>query len=519
MQGLMIIIIPIIALIVGVTLGIITRWIFVERKTSTSRKYAQEISEKAEKEAETVRKEAQLQAKDILLNARTVAEREDREKKQEVQKRERRIQQKEEQLDRKLNNIDRKESELRNKEKSLIAVENANVEKGREYDALISETKSRLEKISGLTAEEAKKLLIEMVENEAKLEASKRVKEIEQAMAEEANRRAQDIIALAIQKYAADYTAEHTVTVVNLPNDEMKGKIIGREGRNIRTIEAATGVEIIVDDTPGSIVVSGHNPVKREIARMSLERLISDGRIHPGRIEDIVAKTTKELENTLKEAGEKAVFDLDIHGIHPELVRIVGKLKYRTSYSQNVYQHSLEVAFMTGVMAAELGLNIKQARRAGLLHDIGKAVDHEVEGPHAQIGADLAKKYGESVKIVEAIAGHHDDRPGNIMATLVQSADAMSSARPGARKETMEAYVKRVEELEKIAASFPGVEKAFAIQAGRELRVIVQPEKVSDSDAVMLSQGIAKQVQAQMTYPGQIKVTVIRETRAVELAK
>lgn len=515
----MIIFIPIIALIVGVSLGFVSRWVFVERRTSLSRKYIQEISEKAEKEADAVRKEAQLQAKEILLNARTVAEREDREKKQEVQRRERRIQQKEEQLDRKLNNLERKESELRNKEKSLVAVENANVEKGREYDALIKETKSRLEKISGITAEEAKKLLIEMVENEAKLEASKRVKEIEQAMAEEANRKAQDIIALAIQKYAADYTAEHTVTVVNLPNDEMKGKIIGREGRNIRTIEAATGVEIIVDDTPGSIVVSGHNPVKREIARMSLERLISDGRIHPGRIEDIVAKTTKELENSLKEAGEKAVFDLDIHGIHPELVKLIGKLKYRTSYSQNVYQHSLEVAFMTGVMAAELGLNIKQARRAGLLHDIGKAVDHEVEGPHAQIGADLAKKFGESVKIVEAISGHHDDRPGNIMATLIQSADAMSSARPGARKETMEAYVKRVEELEKIAASFPGVEKAFAIQAGRELRVIVQPEKVSDSDAVMLSQGIAKQVQAQMTYPGQIKVTVIRETRAVELAK
>lgn len=505
--------------VIGGAAGYVIRRMITERRVAGAERHAHRIRDDSLKEAEKVIKEAHLQAKDILLTARTAAEKEERERREEMLRREKRFQQKEDLLDRRLNGQEKKESDLRNREKGLVSLERAAADKEQNLKALTEDMKSRLEKVSGMTADEAKKILTEMVENEARHEASKRVKEIEQQATEEAARKAQDIIALAIQRYAADYTAEHTVTTVNLPSDDMKGKIIGREGRNIRAIEAATGVDVIVDDTPGTIVVSGHNPVRREIARLSLERLISDGRIHPGRIEEIVGKTTKEVENAAREAGEKALFDLDIHGIHPELVKLVGRLKYRTSYAQNVYQHSLEVAYMTGIMAAELGINVKQAKRAGLLHDIGKAVDHEVEGTHAQIGADLSKKYGESPRIVEAVAGHHDDSPNSILATLVQSADAMSSARPGARKETMEAYVKRVEELEKIAGSFPGVEKVFAIQAGRELRVIVMPEKVGDSDAMVLSQAIAKQVQAQVAYPGQIKVTVIRETRAVEYAK
>ncbi|MBI5234000.1 MAG: ribonuclease Y, partial [Deltaproteobacteria bacterium] len=352
-----------------------------------------------------------------------------------------------------------------------------------------------------------------------RLDAAKMLKRLDEETRAEADRKAKDIISLAIQRYAGDYVTERTVSVVNLPSDEMKGRIIGREGRNIRAIEAATGIDIIIDDTPEAVILSGHNPVRREVAKLSLERLISDGRIHPARIEEVVTKVESEVEKTIIEAGERAVFDIGLHGIHQEIQKLLGRLKFRTSYAQNVYAHSMEVAFICGVMAAELGLSIKLARRAGLLHDIGKAVDHEVEGSHALIGADLAKKYGESPRIVSAIAMHHDDVPDSIFGVLVQAADTLSAARPGARKEMIETYVKRLEDLEKIAKGFEGIEKCYAMQAGRELRVIVETKTINDDLAVVLSRDIAKKIEKELVYPGQIKITVIRETRAVDYAK
>lgn len=363
-------------------------------------------------------------------------------------------------------------------------------------------------------------MLVRMVENEARHDAAVMIKKIETEAREVADKKAKNITALAIQRYAGDYVAEKTVSVVNLPNEEMKGRIIGREGRNIRAIEATTGIDLIIDDTPEAVILSGFNPIRREVARVSLERLISDGRIHPARIEEIVEKVNSEIENSIREAGEQAAFDVGVHGIHPELIKLIGKLKYRTSYAQNVLQHSREVAFLCGIMAAELGLNEKHAKRAGLLHDIGKAMDHEMEGPHALIGADFAKRYGESPLIVHSIAAHHEDVPAeDILAILVQAGDALSGARPGARKELLETYVKRLEDLERIASSFPGINKAYAIQAGRELRIIVESETVSDSEVVLLSRDIAKKIESQLSYPGQIRVTVIRETRAVEYAR
>jgi ribonuclease Y len=384
----------------------------------------------------------------------------------------------------------------------------------------MDEQRKKLESVSGMSSQEAKEMLIRSIENEARHEAAMLVKKIETEAREMADRKAKDIISLAVQRYAGDYVAEKTVSVVNLPNEEMKGRIIGREGRNIRAIEASTGVDLIIDDTPEAVILSGFNPIRREVARVSLERLISDGRIHPARIEEIVEKVTAEIEGNIKEAGEQAAFDVGVHGIHPEIIKFVGKLKYRTSYAQNVLQHSREVAFLCGIMAAELGLNEKQAKRAGLLHDIGKAIDHEMEGPHAAIGADLARRYGESHSIVHAIAAHHEDVPAeDVLAILVQAADALSGARPGARKELLETYVKRLDDLEKIAGGFPGIAKVYAIQAGRELRIIVESMAVSDADVVLLSRDIARKIESQLSYPGQIKVTVIRETRAVEYAK
>ncbi len=371
-----------------------------------------------------------------------------------------------------------------------------------------------------MTAAEAKKELMDAMENEAKHDVAKRIKAIEEEAREIADKKAKEIISLAIQRYAGEYVAEKTVSVVPLPSDEMKGRIIGREGRNIRALEAATGIDLIIDDTPEAVILSGFNPVRREVARLSLEKLIADGRIHPGRIEEVVAKSTEEVEISIKEAGEQAAFDLGVHGIHPEILKLIGRLKYRTSYTQNVYQHSLEVAFLCGIMAAELGINVKQAKRAGLLHDLGKAVDHEVEGSHAVIGAELARKYGESPKIVHAIMAHHEDeKPSTVLAVLVQAADALSGARPGARREMMETYVKRLEDLERIATSFSGVNSSFAIQAGREIRVMVSSEQVTDEQSVIMARDIAKKIEAEMTYPGQIKVNVIRETRAVEYAR
>jgi ribonuclease Y len=442
------------------------------------------------------------------------------EKKKELHVLEKRILQKEEHLDKKAALVDQKEVDLLQKDQVVASREQGLNQKEDELNKAASEQQARLEQISGMTAEEAKNTLIEAMENEARHDAAKRIKIIEEEAKETADKKAKEIISSAIQRYAGEYVSEKCVSVVPLPSDEMKGRIIGREGRNIRALEAATGIDLIIDDTPEAVILSGFNPVRREVARLSLEKLLADGRIHPGRIEEVVLKSEEEVEKAIKEAGEQAAFDLGVHGIHPEILKLIGRLKYRTSYTQNVYQHSLEVAFLCGIMAAELGINVKQAKRAGLLHDLGKAVDHEVEGSHAVIGADLARKYGESPKIVHAIAAHHEDeKPSTILAVLVQAADALSGARPGARREMMESYVKRLEDLERIATSFDGVQSSFAIQAGREIRVMVSSERVSDDQSILLARDIAKKIEGEMTYPGMIKVNVIRETRSTEYAR
>ena len=474
----------------------------------------------AKRQAETITKEATLQAKDVVYQAKAEFERETVDKRRDLEALEKRLQQKEENLEKKINIYDQRDLDFSRKEQAFAAKEQALVKKQEKLDHLIEEERGRLETISGMTSEEAKKVLMDIMESEAKLDAAKRIKVIEEEARETADKKSKEIIALAIQRYAGEYVAERTVSVVALPSDEMKGRIIGREGRNIRALEAATGIDLIIDDTPEAVILSGFNPVRREVAKIALEKLIADGRIHPGRIEEVVAKAEEEVEHAIKEAGDQAAFDLGVHGIHAEVLKLIGRLKYRTSYSQNVYQHSLEVAFLCGIMAAELGINVKQAKRAGLLHDLGKAVDHEVEGSHAVIGADLARKYGESPKIVHAIMAHHEDeKPETVLAVLVQAADALSGARPGARREMMETYVKRLEDLERIACSFAGVLNSFAIQAGREIRVMVSSEDVSDERAIVLAKDVAKKIEAEMTYPGQIKVNVIRETRAIEYAR
>ncbi|NLJ28521.1 MAG: ribonuclease Y [Deltaproteobacteria bacterium] len=504
----------------GAGLGVAFRQYWFEKRTESLQEQAKNIINEARKEAETIKKEAILQAKDSLFQMKAEFERESKENRKEFQALEKRILQKEENLDKKSEALDKREATIGKREKLILQQEKEIGEKEKELQSLLENQRKKLEELSGISTQEAKEMLIKALENEARHDAALLVKRIETEAREIADRKGKNIIALAIQRYAGDYVAEKTVSVVNLPNEEMKGRIIGREGRNIRAIEASTGVDLIIDDTPEAVILSGFNPVRREVARISLERLISDGRIHPARIEEIVEKVNAEIETTIREAGEQAAFDVGVHGIHPELIKLLGKLKYRTSYAQNVLQHSREVAFLCGVMASELGLNEKQAKRAGLLHDIGKATDHEIEGPHATIGADLARKYGESQAIIHAIAAHHEDVPAeDILAILVQAADALSGARPGARKELLETYVKRLEGLEKIAASFPGISKAYAIQAGRELRIIVESGSVGDAEVVLLSKDIAKKIESEMTYPGQIKVTVIRETRAVEYAK
>ncbi len=506
--------------LLGGIVGFLVNKRYSEAKMGAAREAARRLMEEAEKEAEILKKEALLQAKDKFYQEKAEFEKEILEKKQELQNLERRIIQRESNLDKKIELLDGKETEITRKEKVLLQQEKLVQEQEKKVADLIQRQRIQLENIAKMSSEEAKRLLMALMEEEAKHEAAKRIKKIEEEARETADKKAKEIISLAIQRYAGEYVAEQTVSVVNLPNEEMKGRIIGREGRNIRALEAATGVDLIIDDTPEAVILSGFNPVRREIARISLERLISDGRIHPARIEEIVQKVEQEVETTIREAGEQATFDVGVHGIHPELIKLIGRLKYRTSYAQNVYQHSLEVAFLCGIMAAELGINVKQAKRAGLLHDIGKAVDHEVEGPHGKIGADLARKYGESPAIVHAIAAHHEEeKPETILDVLVEAADALSGARPGARREMLETYVKRLEDLERIAQSFQGVEKSYAIQAGREIRVLVQPDRISDEASAMLSRDIARKIEKELTYPGQIKVTVIREMRAVEIAK
>jgi len=505
---------------VGFLAGFFYRKYLMDSHIESLEVLGKKILDEARKEADNLKKEARLQAKDQLYQLKQDFERETQERRQEFALLERRFLQKEENLEKKAVVLDERDAEIAKKLKSATQKEKSLTDKEEHYDRLLAEQNVRLERLAGMSAQEAKDLLLKTLEQEVRTEAARLVKRVDTEARETAARKAREITALAIKRYASEHVAEQTVSVVALPNEEMKGRIIGREGRNIRALEAATGVDIIIDDTPEAVILSAFNPVRREVARMSLERLISDGRIHPGRIEEIVAKVTQEMEEKIREAGEEAAFDAGVHGLHPDLIKLLGKLKYRTSYAQNVLQHSLEVCYLCGIMASELGLNDKHARRAGLLHDIGKAVDHEAEGVHALIGADLAKRLGESTKVVHAIAAHHEDVPmESILAILVQAADTLSGARPGARREMLETYIKRLEELEKIARSFNGISKSYAIQAGREIRLIVESDKVGDEEAALLSRDVAKKIEAELTYPGQIKITVIRETRAVEFAR
>ena len=507
-------------IVIGACVGFFVRKRVAESKIELAEEASKKVLQRAQKEGETIKKEARLQAKEDLYKAKADFEKETRDRRLELHDLEKRMVQREENLDKKVELIDQKEDNLSRREKSFVVKEKEIASKEQDLQHALDQQRVQLERISGMSSEEAKKTLMQSMENEAKHEAAKTIRRIEEEAKETADKMARNILALAIQRYAADYVAEKTVSVVNLPNEEMKGRIIGREGRNIRSIEAATGVDLIIDDTPEAVVLSGFDPIRREVARVSLERLIDDGRIHPARIEEIVDKAKKEMDVSVKEAGEQATFDSGIHNVNGEIVKLLGKLKYRTSYDQNVLQHSLEVASFCGIIASELGLNVKKAKRAGLLHDIGKAVDHEIEGSHAVIGADLAKKYGEDDAIVHALRAHHDDeKPQTVIAILVQVSDALSAARPGARREMLETYVKHLKELEEIACSFPGVLKSYAVQAGREIRIIVESKEINDDDSVVLSRDIAKKIEANLSYPGQIKVTVIRETRAVDYAK
>jgi ribonuclease Y len=511
--------IAVVSAVVGCMVALVLRGILGSKKIKAAAAKAEEIVRNAKAEADGLIKEAGIEAKDRLFKMKSDFEAEAKETRGEIKKREQRLIQKEENIDRKQDQFEKREKEISSKEQSLFDRDKSLTRKEEKYDALLEEQKRQLEKISTLTAEQAKELLIRAMENEARYEGAKLIKRIENEAKEDADKKAKKIIATAIQRYAGDFVAERTVSVVQLPGDEMKGRIIGREGRNIRAIEAATGIDLIIDDTPEAVILSGFNPVRREVARLALIKLISDGRIHPARIEDVVKKVGQEVDTAIKEAGEQAAFDLGVHGIHGELIKYIGRLKYRTSYAQNVLQHSVEVGALCGIMATELGLKEKLARRMGLLHDIGKAIDHEVEGPHAVIGSNLAKKFGESAGVVHAIGAHHEDIPPNsVYALLVQAADGLSGARPGARKELLENYIKRIEDLEGIANSFRGVSNTYAIQAGREIRVIVESDKVSDEESVLLSRDIAKKIEDSLTFPGQIKVTVIRETRSVEYA-
>jgi len=514
------IIFVLVALAAGVFLGMLLRRKLSESSVNNARVEAEKLVSDAGREAAALRKEATLQAKDVVLQAKTDWEQEARELRKELQGHETRLQQKEESLERKSDHIEKKSEELIARENQQSQQNERLQSKAAEVDKMHAEQRRQLEQISGMSGEQAKQQLIETMLSEARHDAAKGIKQIEEEAHEVADKKAKKIMALAIQRYAGDFVAEKTVSVVPLPSDEMKGRIIGREGRNIRAIEAATGIDLIIDDTPEAVVISGFNPVRREVARISLERLIADGRIHPARIEELVEKAQEEVDEEIRQAGEQATFDVGVHGIHPEIIKLLGMLKYRTSYGQNVLVHSIEVAFLCGMMAAELGINVKQAKRAGLLHDIGKAVSHEMEGSHAVNGGDLARKYGESPKIVHAIAAHHEDeKPETVLAILTQAADALSGARPGARRETLETYVKRLRELEQIGTSFNGVTGCFAIQAGREIRVMVSSDQVSDDYSHVLAKDIASKIEQEMTYPGQIRVNVIRETRAVEYAK
>lgn len=514
------IVLALLCLFAGGAIGFIARLFLNRRDAQEARGLASRVLEEARKEADNIKKEAIIQGKEQLIRAKNDFEKEYKEKRKELENVERRINNREEAVEKRMELISRKEVSIETKEQAISDRESLIKEKQAEAERIVEEQRLVLQKIAGVTSQEAKDLLIQSMEQEAKKDAAGLVRRIEEEATNNAENTAREIIALAVQRYSSEYVAENTVTAVSLPNEEMKGKIIGREGRNIRAIEAATGVDLIVDDTPEAVVVSSFDPIRREIACISLAKLIADGRIHPGRIEGIVKKAEQDVNQTIRTTGSRTSFDLGIHDLDPEIVFLIGSLKYRTSYSQNVLQHSIEVAHLAGMMAAELKLSITEAKRAGLLHDIGKALDYKMEGTHAELGAEFARKRGEKSHIVEAIASHHNDgRLNSVLAVLVQAADSLSAARPGARREMMAAYVKRLKDLEAIANSFAGVDKSFAIQAGREIRILVESEKMSDDECIVLCKDVAKKIETNLTYPGQIKVTVVRETRVSEIAK
>ena len=510
----------IVLIVVAIVVALISAFIatqvrknVVEKKIGSAEGKAREIIDEAIKSAEAKKKEALLEAKEENLKAKNELDKEIKERRAEVQRYEKRVLNKEEAIERKSESLEKKENSLKNKEEKLAEAQT-------KVDELSEKRVQELERISGLTSEQAKEYLLKTVEEEVKIETAKLVKELESQAKEEADKKAKEIVVNAIQKCATDHVSETTISVVSLPNDEMKGRIIGREGRNIRTLESLTGVDLIIDDTPEAVVLSGFDPIRREIARIALEKLIVDGRIQPTRIEEMVNKARKEVETMIREEGEAATLEVGVHGIHPELVKLLGKMKFRTSYGQNALKHSIEVAHLSGLLAAEMGLDVRIAKRAGLLHDIGKAVDHEMEGTHIQLGVDLCRKYKESAVVINAVEAHHGDvEPENLIACIVQAADAISAARPGARRETLETSTNRLKQLEDITNSLEGVDKSFAIQAGREIRVMVIPEKVTDADMVLMARDISKQIEAELEYPGQIKVNVVRESRAIDYAK
>jgi ribonuclease Y len=502
-----------IALIAGLALGFVIRKVFIEGQDSRARMTAERIVTDAEKQAETLKKEALLEAKDEVFSLKAEAETEAKERRKDLTALETRLMQREESIERRAESLDKREHQLSSAQGQIE-------KQGKDLEEAIALEKTRLESLAGMTSDEARAVLMQRIEDDVKHDAAAMIREVETRAREEADKKARNIVGIAIQRVAADHTAESTVSVVHIPSDDMKGRIIGREGRNIRAFEQMTGINLIIDDTPEAVILSSFDPVRREIGRITLESLLADGRIHPARIEEMFGKAEKIVEQQVHEAGEQAVFETQVHGLHAELVRTLGRLRFRTSYGQNVLKHSLEVSYLAGVMAAELGVDVKLAKRAGLLHDLGKAIDHEVEGPHALIGAELAKRLGEHKEIVHCIEAHHGDiEAQTVEAVLVQAADAISASRPGARRETIESYIKRLEKLEELASAHKGVEKVYAMQAGREIRVMVKPDQISDADSVILARDIAKEIEDQMEYPGQIKVMVVRESRAIDYAK